>query len=248
MSPRPVTVLGIRIDLAGRDEILEAIAASMVSRRRLVITPPHFWTLLQAREEPWLVDFLNGCQINHADGAGVALAIRALTGIRAARVNGTDLYAHLLERMPPGAVRYYFLGGDEETAHLLLHNVEAEFFGTGHVHARHGRDPVDDRAATDDINAAKPDILLVGMGSPKQFAWIARWKDEIDVPVILAVGGGLEFLSGRKRRAPHWMRAIGLEWLHRLLLEPGRLWKRYLLGIPRFVWAVWRERRSAPTK
>ncbi|MDH7516141.1 MAG: WecB/TagA/CpsF family glycosyltransferase, partial [Bacteroidota bacterium] len=65
------------------------------------------------------------------------------------------------------------------------------------------------------------------------------------VPVIVAAGAGLEFLSGRRRRAPHWMRAAGLEWLHRLCLEPARLWKRYLLGIPRFLLLLARERHAA---
>jgi N-acetylglucosaminyldiphosphoundecaprenol N-acetyl-beta-D-mannosaminyltransferase len=241
MIPQSVHIFGVRIDLAKYDEILDAIAAATAAGRRLSISGPHYSILLQARGDEVLRATLNGCAINHPDGIGIAMAIRVLHGIRAARVNGTDLYTQLLERFPPGELRYYFLGGNEATVAGLYNNFAVPDIEDA-VRARHGFDPVEDPAAADDISAAQPDILLVGMGSPRQFEWIERWQDELDVPVIIAVGGGLEFLSGRKPRAPRWMRALGLEWLHRLALEPARLWKRYIIGIPKFAWAIAAEK------
>ena len=241
MNAQSVPIFGVRIDLAGYGNILDAIAAAIAARQRLTITGPHYSILLQARADGALRAFLNDCAINHPDGAGIALAIRYLHGIRAVRVNGTDLYEQLLRRFPPGDVRYFFLGGDEGTA-TALRNRFAVTGDDAAVHAHHGLDAIDDPAAATEIAAVFPDVLLVGMGSPKQFHWMARWQGELDVPVIIAVGGGLEFLSGRKRRAPRCMRVLGLEWLHRLLLEPGRLWRRYVLGIPTFLLAVHREK------
>ncbi len=87
----------------------------------------------------------------------------------------------------------------------------------------------------------KPDILFVGLGAPKQEKWIWRYKDEINVPVSIAVGASFDFGAGSVKRAPKWMQQIGLEWFFRLCQEPRRLWKRYLVGNIIFIWLVLKE-------
>ena len=84
------------------------------------------------------------------------------------------------------------------------------------------------------INKSKPDILVVGMGSPKQEEWIMNCKGNLDVKIIIAVGDGIKVFSGTKKRGPKVIQKLGLEWLVRLFFEPKRLWKRYLIGIPLF--------------
>ena len=86
------------------------------------------------------------------------------------------------------------------------------------------------------INAAKPDILFVALGNPKQELWLARNAAALDVPVALGIGGSFNFVAGRVKRAPRWMQKCSLEWVHRIAQEPGRLWKRYAYGLVKFSW------------
>ena len=88
------------------------------------------------------------------------------------------------------------------------------------------------------INASKADILLIGMGTPKQDYWLWKYYQELHVPVMMTVGAGIRFLSGEKRRAPKVLRKAHMEWLFRLFQEPRRLWRRYLLGIPKFMFYI----------
>jgi N-acetylglucosaminyldiphosphoundecaprenol N-acetyl-beta-D-mannosaminyltransferase len=103
------------------------------------------------------------------------------------------------------------------------------------------QDEPENRRAVEAVRSAEPDILFVGLGSPKQELWIARHMEELAIPVSIGVGISFSFTAGQVRRAPKWMRRVGLEWLHRLFSEPRRLWKRYLLRGPRFAPLVARE-------
>jgi N-acetylglucosaminyldiphosphoundecaprenol N-acetyl-beta-D-mannosaminyltransferase len=93
-----------------------------------------------------------------------------------------------------------------------------------------------------EINAASPDVVWVGLGTPKQERWMNRFHGAIPGATLIGVGAAFEFHAGTRRRAPRWMQRATLEWLHRLLSEPGRLWRRYLVIAPQFVWQVLVER------
>jgi N-acetylglucosaminyldiphosphoundecaprenol N-acetyl-beta-D-mannosaminyltransferase len=88
------------------------------------------------------------------------------------------------------------------------------------------------------INAAKPDIIWVGLGSPKQDLWNVLNRDALDAPVLVGIGAAFDFLSGMKLQAPRWMQHMGLEWFFRLCCEPRRLWRRYLIGNTQFLWLL----------
>ena len=93
----------------------------------------------------------------------------------------------------------------------------------------------------DEINHSGADILLVGLGSPKQDYWMAMHRENIRIPVLIGAGAAFDFLAGTKPQAPRWMQRSGLEWLFRLLCEPRRLWRRYLIGNLRFVVLMFRD-------
>ena len=95
--------------------------------------------------------------------------------------------------------------------------------------------PAEDRRLVQMINDSGADVAWIGLGSPKQEQWMAANRDRLNPSVLIGVGAAFDFLAGTKRRAPPWMRRAGLEWLHRLISEPARLWRRYLLVTPRFV-------------
>ena len=92
----------------------------------------------------------------------------------------------------------------------------------------------------DRINAAKPDVLFVALGNPKQELWMGRNREKLDVGVMIGVGGTFNFIAGKVKRAPKWMQRCGLEWIYRILQEPGRLWRRYAYGLLKFSWLSFR--------
>jgi N-acetylglucosaminyldiphosphoundecaprenol N-acetyl-beta-D-mannosaminyltransferase len=111
----------------------------------------------------------------------------------------------------------------------------------GTHHGYFGLDSPHNERVLEHIAEQKPDILLVGMGTPQQELWVDRNFDRIDAHVVWTVGALFDYISGRVPRAPHWMADHGLEWIFRLAIEPRRMWRRYLLGNPAFLWRVWQE-------
>ena len=114
--------------------------------------------------------------------------------------------------------------------------------GAQHGYFDKSPDSVENEAVLQAINATRPDILLVGLGMPLQERWLMENWDRIEAKVALPVGALFDYLAGEFPRAPRWMTDHGLEWLGRLIIEPRRLWRRYLLGNPRFLWQVLKQR------
>ena len=170
------------------------------------------------------------------------------------RVAGSDLLWELGRASARTGIRLFYLGGAPGAAEEAAAAVTARFpgaqvcgcycpsfedFGT----------PEEEGRITTAIRAAQPQALLVGLGAPKQEIWIAANKERLGVPVCIGVGGSFEMAAGRVRRAPRWMQRTGLEWSYRLIQEPARLWRRYLLrDLPTLVsllWATWFSRMAA---
>jgi N-acetylglucosaminyldiphosphoundecaprenol N-acetyl-beta-D-mannosaminyltransferase len=184
---------------------------------------------------------LNRSDLNHADGVGTVLALR-LKGIRnIPRCNGSDTYPLLLRDAIAGKWRVFFLGGDEKTAVGILRSWVNAGGDAALAASRHGYAEVDDLEVIDAVAAHAPDLLLVGMGSPKQFEWIERHAHRFPQTVIMAVGGGIDFLAGTRSRGPRVLSSLGLEWLFRLARHPVRYFRRYVIGIPVFLFLVLRE-------
>jgi N-acetylglucosaminyldiphosphoundecaprenol N-acetyl-beta-D-mannosaminyltransferase len=105
----------------------------------------------------------------------------------------------------------------------------------------------EEQSVVDDINSSGARILLVAFGAPRQELWLKRWRSELEPPVGMGVGGLFDFYSGRMPRAPVWMREMGLEWVFRLMQEPGRMWRRYVIGNPLFLYRV-RQQAKTPER
>ena len=153
-----------------------------------------------------------------------------------ANVNGTDMFPLLCQR--PHSI--FLLGARPGVAQRALENATRLFPHARLVGAAHGyfNSPDDERQAIAAVNACRPDILLVALGVPRQELWLAKHRDELHCGAAIAVGGLLDFVSGRIPRAPAWLRRCGLEWTYRLYQEPIRLFRRYVLGNPAFVLRV----------
>jgi N-acetylglucosaminyldiphosphoundecaprenol N-acetyl-beta-D-mannosaminyltransferase len=184
------------------------------------------------------------------DGKSLQWAARMLGGQLPERFTPPDWIDELAELCVDRSHRLFFLGALEGVAEAGAEVLRDRHPGL-EVETRHGyfdRDgPAVDHLVAE-VNAAGPDILLVGLGMPDQERWVGAHAARLEASVIVTVGGLFDFISGHKRRGPRWLTSAGLEWLTRLVTEPRRLSSRYLLGNPRFVWTVMRQRIKTGTR
>lgn len=171
-----------------------------------------------------------------ADGSGVALAAR-LNGVRVAdNINGTDMFPLLCKEAATLGLRIFLLGGAEGIADKAASNMQRQFRQLSICGTRDGYFSADETAdVIRSINEQNPDIVLIGLGAPRQEMWIEKHGHQLNAQVLIGVGGLFDYYSGRIPRAPMWMRTIGCEWIWRLAQEPRRLFARYVLGNPLFV-------------
>jgi N-acetylglucosaminyldiphosphoundecaprenol N-acetyl-beta-D-mannosaminyltransferase len=159
-------------------------------------------------------------------------------------VNGTDLVPELFRSLAGRGLRYYLLGAHPAAIGRAAAHVERTFAGwtlVGHHHGYIRPEESAERIAA--INAARPELLLVGMGNPKQEQWLVANRAQLAVPLGLCVGGLFDYWAGDLDRAPRWMRRLGIEWLHLLRRQPRKA-RRYLLGNPLFLRRALAQRRA----
>ncbi len=161
------------------------------------------------------------------------------------RTYGPDLMLKFCELSQQKGYKHYFYGGTKETNRLLAARLQERFPGLNIVGnfapPFRAVGEKEEEAVLEQINESNPDILWVGLGSPKQDYWMYHHRDQLNVPVIIGVGAAFDFISGVKKQAPPWMRGCGLEWFFRLCCEPGRLWRRYLFGNALFVFLILKD-------
>ncbi len=230
---RSLAILGVNFNDQPFGEALAQLGRALASEARRTVFFANAATLNLASADPDYRAILNSADHLYGDGTGVRWAAR-LRGVKLkSNLNGTDLIPALVAATP--GIRVFMLGSRpddiEEAARrfpVLFPN--AVLAGWSHGYFDH-RDS--DRVIAD-INAAKPDILLVGFGNPLQERWLLANRAAIEAPLAAAIGGLFDFWSGRRRRAPKWLRAMGHEWLHILLTERHKA-RRYIVGNPLFL-------------
>ena len=226
--PASLTIFGVRVDDVTEDEAVAQCERFIAEGRRVVATPnPEI--VMAAQEDRALRHALARADLAIPDGGGLLLAARLWGRPFRAQVRGSDLTNLLLERADARGWRVFLLGGAPGVANTAAARVKArwpgvQFAGTyaGRADAAHDADTRGAVAA-----AGRVDLLLVAYGASRQECWMERNVPSLDVGVALGVGGVLDFLAGRVRRAPRWVRRARLEWLFRLLVQPWR-WRRQL--------------------
>jgi len=183
-------------------------------------------------DELW--GYLRNADYVTADGMPIVLLSKLMRKPLPERVTGADMVPAICRRCAEEGLSAYVLGGDKDA-------VEAAFAKMGaNVLAGHDDSFVrldqDQPEIVERINAAKPNVLFVALGNPKQELWMGRNADRLDVGVVIGIGGTFNFIAGRVKRAPKWMQRTGLEWIYRIVQEPGRLWRRYAYGLVKFSW------------
>jgi N-acetylglucosaminyldiphosphoundecaprenol N-acetyl-beta-D-mannosaminyltransferase len=179
------------------------------------------------------------------DGIGIHLGCRMLGQTLRANVNGTDMFPLLCAGAARGGAPIYLLGARPGIARAAADAMVERFPELAIAGARDGYfRPDEEQAVVDDINESGARILLLAFGAPRQELWLSRWRSRLAPPVGIGVGGLFDFYSGRIPRAPVWMREMGLEWVFRLMQEPGRMWRRYVIGNPLFLYRVRQQARN----
>lgn len=183
------------------------------------------------------------------DGVGIHLACRISGTSLVANVNGTDLFPRLCEKAAAEELSIFLLGSALGRAEATARNMQHKFKHLKIAGTHPGFfEPAQEQALLDQINRSGADILLVGLGAPRQDLWIANNLRALNPAVKIGVGGLFDFYSDGIARAPQWMREIGMEWSWRLMKEPRRMWRRYVIGNPLFLFRVWRESRFGGAK
>lgn len=240
------------IDVLTFDQGLAAIAALVREGRGGFVFTPNVDHIVMLDRNAKFRETYQRASLSFADGVPVIWASWLLRPVLPEKLSGSDLVLPLARLAGREGWRVYLLGGSPGAATAAADRLRAEC-GTNIVGVDDGMVRVGDRseeqrAIVSRIRAARPDLLLVALGAPKQELWIDEHAEELTPTVALGVGASLDFIAGTVRRSPRWMSKVGLEWLYRLGQEPRRLWRRYLVDDPRFAGIVLRTWRLPRAK
>ena len=235
------------IDAVTREEALRDIAAMVDEGRGGMVVTPNVDHIVRLERDALFRHAYRRADLALADGTPVLWAARLLGTPLPEKVSGSDLALPAAQLAASRGWRVYLLGGApgvaERAAARLVREHGVMIVGTDAPLVTTEGDDVAEQAIVDRIAAAAPDIIFVAFGAPKQERLCARIRDRLCPAVLLCVGISLSFIAGDLRRAPGLISRLGLEWAYRLVQEPRRLWRRYLVDDPRFAGIVWRTGR-----
>ena len=238
-EPSVVRVLGVPITFLESAEVLEFVerARDKGDRTYVVVTNVH--SILECRRDPEMLSANVGATLVLADGVGISMAARLIAGRNAGpRIPGPELMLHLLDQGRAAGLRHYLYGARPEVLEELSKRLQSLFpgvliAGSYSPPFRPLTDSEDERIV-EEISSAAPDVVWVGLGAPKQEKWMASHLGRIRAATMIGVGAAFDYHAGAVPWAPKWIRRAGLEWIHRLVHEPRRIWRRDL-DIPIFV-------------
>jgi N-acetylglucosaminyldiphosphoundecaprenol N-acetyl-beta-D-mannosaminyltransferase len=185
-----------------------------------------------------LKSILKSSDVVYCDGAGIVLGAKLLKKPLFARLAAADWLLDLLKFMSERGFKVFLLGGEPGVADRALHIIQQKLPNHSVVGVHHGyilKDEALENQVIAQINALKPDLLLVGFGTPLQELWIDKHREHLNVSTLYAIGAVMDYLVGKVPRCPAWIGKMGLEWLFRFCVEPKRLFGRYILGNPWFL-------------
>lgn len=243
--PTPVDVCGLAVSPVTQAQLIDTMICRARARIRTCLHYLNAHTFNLSGHDQELRRVLSMSDLLYADGMSIVWASRLLGTRVPERLSAADYFETFCRRCREQNVSIYMLGGAPGVAEAAAESLCRRVDNLRIVGTHDGYfDDADSTEIVDRINARGADILVVGMGSPRQELWLDRHGHRIDVPVRWSVGALFDYFAGTEPRAPRWLCRWGGEWLYRLMVDPLRRWRRYLLGNCRFVWAVLRYRWS----
>ena len=243
LVPSPIDLCGLPVHpltLSESVTVAERLIDSGGSHQHVVLNAAK---VVQAQDSPPLAEVIRSCDLVNADGQSIVWASRLLGQPLPSRVPGIDFMDALLDLSARRGYRVYFLGAEASVVDRVTEIGRGR--GVSVVGAREGFwDESEESQVVESIRASRADILFLGIPSPAKEFFLARNLDQMAVRLAVGVGGSFDVVAGLRRRAPKWMQNVGLEWSYRLIQEPRRMLRRYLVGNARFIALVWRYRGS----
>jgi N-acetylglucosaminyldiphosphoundecaprenol N-acetyl-beta-D-mannosaminyltransferase len=246
---------GVPIDPVDLDQAVDRAMEAVATKDFTQFCTVNLDFLVNARRDPATRAVLTHSEVNLADGAPVVWLSRLLDVDLPGRVAGSDMVPRLAEAAAARGASIFFLGGEEGNAAIAAERLAATYpdleVAGVYEPPRASLDDMDDDDIIERVEKSGADVLLVALGHPKQDKWISRNRARLAVSVAIGVGCTFDLIAGRRTRAPRWMQRSGLEWLFRLVHEPGRLARRYFVDgwclLTVFVPMTLRQRRTART-
>jgi N-acetylglucosaminyldiphosphoundecaprenol N-acetyl-beta-D-mannosaminyltransferase len=233
-----VDILGVEVNMLTMSQAVVQLSDWIEERVRVYVSPCNVYSVMQSRRDARVRQALQSASLVTPDGMPLVWMGKWAGPGDMDRVSGPDLMLALCRVSVKQGYSHFFYGGAPGVPQLLASKLQARFPGLNvvgtHSPPFSPSPAVEETAVIERINRAAPDIVWVGLGAPKQDLWMAVYRKRLDAPVLIGVGAAFDFHSGRIQQAPTWMQRLGLEWLHRLLKEPKRLWYRYLVYNPQF--------------
>ncbi len=241
------TVCGVAINNITTYQALGMIDQFVQQRKNSIVVTPNVDHIVKLQNDAEFMRIYRDASLVLADGMPLLWASRILGNPIVEKISGSDIFWNICELASQKQYGLFLLGGRPGAASGAAQTLQGKYPGiriTGTYCPPFGfeYDPAENSKIIAMIRAAKPDILFVGLGAPKQEKWIYNHRKELNVPVSMGIGVTFEFACGMVKRAPLWMQRSGLEWMWRLLMEPGRLWKRYLVEDMKFFILVLRQK------
>ncbi|NLL67783.1 MAG: WecB/TagA/CpsF family glycosyltransferase [Clostridiaceae bacterium] len=232
--PEKIDIHGVMIDNVTMNEALDKVLSMLKGETPQKIFTPNSEIIMQANRDPELKDILNSAELVVPDGAGVILASRIMKKELKEKVSGIDLVKKILISTGKRPTSFFIFGGKPGVAERASINILSDYPKAKISGFRNGYFEENDiPGIIKQINESKAEVLLVGLGAPKQEKWIHQYANQLNCKVLLGIGGSIDVFAGTAKLAPEFMRKAGLEWLYRLIKEPKRA--KRMLDLPRFI-------------
>ena len=245
-----VYICGVRIDRLSFDRVIKKLVEHIHFKKYpAYVVTPNAQHIVIFQNDPEFQKIYDRALLSVPDGVSLLWAAKLMNTPLEGRVNGTDLVEKLCAVSVKEQFKIFFLGGRPQAANIaaqIMYNryPQLKVIDTYCPPYNFENNKAEIQKIEEIIKMAAPDILFVGLGAPKQEKWIANFYQKLNVPISIGIGGSFELISGMVNRAPQWMQQAGLEWLFRLIVEPRRLGKRYLIGNAIFMWLVAKRKIS----
>jgi len=241
-TPPRVNILGVGVHALNLRSAVLALQSAIASRTKGYVCVTGVHGVSEAQTDPAFRDILNHAFLNTPDGMPLVWIGRSSGHQEMERVYGPDLLLEVCKASQWTRWKHFFYGGGPGTAEALAAVLQSKFprmqiVGT-HTPPFRPLTPAELKEFQAQIAATRPDIIWVGLSTPKQENFMASTLSSLDVPIMIGIGAAFDLISGKVRQSPRWIQRSGFEWLYRLIQEPRRLWKRYLKNNPLFVWRL----------
>ncbi|UUM33083.1 WecB/TagA/CpsF family glycosyltransferase [Vibrio japonicus] len=237
-----IKFLGFPMDKATMEETVADIRNKILNGQFTQHVVVNVAKLVNMRKDAELARSVTECDIINIDGMGVVWGANALGHKVPERVAGVDLFHQLNAMAEQEAFTVFYLGAKQEVVEETAKRMQAKHPNLKIAGIHHGYFWDDEESVVEQIRQSGAQLLFVAITSPKKENFINRWRERLGVSFVMGVGGTFDVVAGKVNRAPEWMQRAGLEWLYRVIQEPRRMWKRYLVTNSQFAWLLIKER------